>query len=67
MTAVVEFTHTFTAGEVEPEDGGGPDDVTPTDAAMQALLLEIEQVVRPVFLPRRVELEADIELPRDGA
>lgn len=67
MTAVLEFTHTFTADEVEREEGGGPDDLAPTDAAMQALLLQIENTVRPTFLPQRVELEADAELHRDSA
>lgn len=67
MTAVIEFTHTFAEDEVEQEEGGGPDDLAPTDAALQALLLELEQVVRPILLPQRVELEADIELHRDSA
>jgi hypothetical protein len=66
MTAVIEFTHTFAADELERDEGGRPEDLVPTDAALQALLLQVEQVIRPVLLPTRVELEADVELGREA-
>jgi hypothetical protein len=58
MVAVIEFQHTFSDDDLEHS---GLADVEPTDAAMQALVLRLEQALRQ-FNPRRVELEADVEM-----
>ncbi len=64
MVAVIEFQHTFTDAELEQDEGAAAGDPSPSDAAMEALVLALEHVMRPAFLPRRVELEADVVLGR---
>lgn len=62
MVAVVEFQHTFSDSELEHY---GVTDAEPSDAALQALVIRLENTLRP-FQPRRVELELDAELePED--
>jgi hypothetical protein len=56
IVAAVEFQHTFADDDLEHS---GLVDIEPTDAAMQALVIRIENLLRPGILPRRVELEVD--------
>jgi hypothetical protein len=63
MLAVVEFQHTFSDEELETN--GFPPEAEPTDEAMQALVIRLENAMRPEFQPRRVELEANTELEQD--
>lgn len=55
MIAVVEFQHTFSDDELEHIS---LIDVEPSDAALQALVIRLENQLRP-FRPRRVELELE--------
>ena len=62
LVAVIEFQHTFADADLEPDEGGAAGDFAPSDAALQALMLELERALRPVCAPRRVELEVDVDL-----
>lgn len=58
MIAIAEFQHTFEDSELMH---GGLEGVEPADTAMEALVMKLENTLRPTFLPRRVELEAHLE------
>lgn len=62
MVAVVEFQHTFSDSELEHY---GLTDVEPSDEALQALVIRLENTLRPEFQPKRVELEMDAELEEE--
>jgi hypothetical protein len=61
MAAVVEFQHTFSDDELEHFS---LTDAEPSDAALQALVIRLENLLRP-FRPRRVELEAHAEMGQE--
>jgi hypothetical protein len=61
MVAVVEFQHTFSDDELEHFS---LTDVEPSDAALQALVIRLENLLRP-FQPRRVELETNVEVGQE--
>jgi hypothetical protein len=64
MVAVIEFQHTFSDDELEH---ASLEVVEPTDEAMQALVIRLENALRPGFNPRRVELEAEAEMEEEDA
>ena len=64
LVAVVEFQHTSSDDELEHFS---LTDTVPSDGALQALLLRLENLLRAEFQPRRVQLETEVgEEEEDG-
>lgn len=56
LYASFEFEQPFTAHELEPNLDGIAGDLLPTDEAMQALVIRLDEVLRQLS-PRRIELD----------
>lgn len=62
MWANLEFQHTFADGDLEQDPDRAPGDLTPTDAAMQALIVGLDAALRDTIRAVRIELDLDGKL-----